>query len=95
MAASPATPPPMTASSQRVKAWSGAATRVVMIADCTPAWMVMRSPAPTSEATPMATTTTASSWSTPLPNTWTNRSPMSTPTATPIITSAARRRRWP
>ena len=43
----------------------------------------------------MAITTTTAICHTPLPKRWTNRSPVNTPTATPIITSATLRSRWP
>ena len=95
VAASRATAPPTTASSQRPSAAPGWATSVVMITACTPAWVVIRMPAPSSAAMLIDAIATTATCQTPDPNSCTNRSPMNTPMATPMTTSVTRRSRCP
>jgi len=95
VAASRATHPPITASSHRENAWSGCATRIVTMADCTPAWVVVSTPPSRKVVIAMAVKMIRAICQYPLPRTETARSPTMTPTATPVTIWKARWSRCP
>jgi hypothetical protein len=95
VAATSATQPPMTASLQRTSASEGAGTSAEMMIDCTAAWVTNIWPLVMSIASDIDSATTSVSCQAPEPIQIASRSASSTPSATPAVTSATRRSRWP
>ena len=95
VAATSATQPPTTASLQRTRASDGAGTSAEMMIDCTAAWVTNIWPLVISSADVIASATTSVSCHQPEPIRIASRSASSTPSATPVVTSATRRSRWP
>lgn len=95
VAAARATSPPITASVHRENAAPVAGTSSVTKMACTPACVVMSTPALSIVASDIAMTTMSATCQYPDPKTWMNRSPTNTPTATPMTTCTARSIRCP
>ena len=95
VAATRATAPPITASVHRVNAWPGAATSPAMTIDWTAAWVTNSCPLSSRNAAVIESATISAICHAPEPSHTTSRSARNTPTATPTVTSATRRNRWP
>ena len=95
VAATSATDPPMIASVQRRKASPGAGASAATTIPCTAAWMTISCPASSSSAIDMPAATITAICHPPEPIRWVAASPRKTPSATPTVTSATRRWRWP
>ena len=78
-----------------MNAASTAGIRVATTIDWTAAWVTRSCPPSSRNAADIARATISASCQAPLPICTTRRSAMSTPTATPMVTSATRRSRWP
>ena len=94
-AATSATAPPIRASVHRMNAASGVGTNVLTTIACTAAWLTNTTPWPSRTAVVMARLTINAICQPPVPSQWVSRSPTKTPIATPTVTSATRRSRWP
>ena len=95
VAATSATSPPTTASVQRVNAAPGSGTSEATTIDCTAAWVTKSCPPSSRNADDIASATISAICQPPDPSPATSRSARNTPTATPTVTSATRRSRWP
>ena len=78
-----------------MNAASGVGTNVLTTMACTAAWLTNSTPCPSRTAVDMARLTISAICQPPVPSKWVSTSPRKTPMATPTVTSATRRSRWP